>query len=286
MSKAFKFSLAFNLILVIILGLLLGNLLNYYNKNTELENDVAKLNNKINMLQKQLSYYSSISRYLFNSSQANETSYIYGSIKYHAVAVAETREGYYGVILNFTISLIPGSGRVLVNTKPRIGIDLQTSMQVAKIVAENFTDIDLSHVDIILSVEAPREVDIVDGPSAGSVLTASLISLLLNRSMNNHVYVTGTINPDGSIGKVGGILEKGVAAAENRGRLFIVPKGEENITIYIKVEREVLPGVYIITYTPKLVNIENYLREKEYNITVISVSNIAELLHYVWGETS
>lgn len=282
MSKALKFSIGINLILIIMIGFLFGNLISYYNENTRLENNVVKLTNKINMLQKQLSYYSSVTSFLFNSSQKNGSLYAYGKIKYHAVAVAENQDTYYGVILNFTISIIPGSGRVLVSTEPKVGIDLQTSIQVAKIVAENITGIDLRYSDIILSIEAPSQVDIVDGPSAGAVITATLISLLLNKSMDYSIYVTGTINPDGSIGKVGGILEKSLAAAENGAKVFVVPEGEENVTIYIKVEKEVFPGVYLVTYTPKQVNVQKYLEEKGYNVSVVSVNNINELLNYIW----
>lgn len=282
MSKTLKFSIAINLILIIVISFLFGNLMNYYNENTHLENDVVKLNNKVNMLQKQLSYYSSVTNFLFNSSQKNVSFHTYVKIKYHAVAVAEKQDTYYGVVLNFTISIIPGSGRVLVNTEPKVGIDLQTSIQIAKMVAENITSIDLSYSDIILSIEAPNQVDIVDGPSAGAVITAILVSLLLNKSVDYSIYVTGTINPDGSIGKVGGILEKSLAAAENGAKLFIVPEGEENITIYIKVEKEVFPGVYIISYIPKQVNIQEYLEGKGYDISVVGVSNINELLNYIW----
>ena len=149
-------------------------------------------------------------------------------------------------------------------------------------VAENITSIDLSYSDIILSIEAPNKVDIVDGPSAGAVITAILVSLLLNKSVDYSIYVTGTINPDGSIGKVGGILEKSLVAAENGAKLFIVAEGEENITIYIKVEKEVFPGVYIISYIPKQVNIQEYLEGKGYDISVVGVSNINELLNYIW----
>jgi len=283
MNKTLKVSISLNIILIILIGFLVGNLIAYYNRNLYLEEKVNRLNHKLSILERQLSYYSKLASYLHIEGNASVRLEVYGNISFHAVAVYEEDGKYKGVILNYTISIIPGIGRVLVNTQPRIGIDLQSSINVAKIVAENITGINLNNVDIILSIEASREVDIVDGPSAGAILTASLISLILNKSMDPDVYVTGTIEPNGSIGYVGGILEKALAAAENGAKTFIVPKGEENVTVYVRVEREVFPGFYIITYVPKKINVEEYLRNKGYNVKVVGVENIRELLNYLWS---
>jgi hypothetical protein len=43
----------------------------------------------------------------------------------------------------------------------------------------------------------------IDGPSAGGLFTASTLALLLGNSLQRDVTMTGTINPDGSIGPVG-----------------------------------------------------------------------------------
>ena len=277
-----KVSIALNIILLLLLGVFGGMLITYYKRSAALESELMSLNNKVSILEKQLSYYSSLGRYIGSSGVSNSSINIFGSIQYHAVAVAEEENGYVGIVLNFTISLARGSGRVLVNTQPRIGIDLQTSIQIAKEVAENLTGVDLSKEDIILSIEASRNVDIVDGPSAGAALASALISLILNKTMRSDVYMTGTISPDGSIGQVGGVLEKALAAAENGARIFIVPYGEENVTVYVKHEREVLPGVYVITYSPEIINVEKYLRDKGFNVEVVAVSNIRDILKYIW----
>jgi|Deesub1362A_J573_1020465.scaffolds.fasta_scaffold00003_280 uncharacterized protein len=282
-SKRLKISIALNLILMILLGVSITFLITLYTENRELKNKLGDLKNKLELVERQLEYYMAISSYMVNTTTLNVSNGGFGTIKYHAVAVAKGEGEYFGIVLNFTISLVPGTGKILVNTQPKIGIDLQTSLEIARKVAADITGYNFSEVDIILSIEAPHAVDVVDGPSAGAAITVALVSLLLNRSIDMSIYVTGTINPDGSIGKVGGILEKGTAAAENGGEIFIVPHGQENVTIYVRVEREIVPGFYLITYEPRTINVQEYLSEKGYTITVVSVSNIRDLLSYVWG---
>ncbi len=273
------------LVIIALLVILIAYVSTYtyrlYIENTQLRNRIAEIENRVNVLEQQLSYYRMVSGYLTNTTiLSNITGG--GVLKFHAVAVGQNNTGYFGVVLNFTISIVPGNGRVLVNTQPKIGIDLQTSLQIAKMVAETYTSINLSSYDIILSIQAPMEVDVVDGPSAGAAITATIISLMLNKSINQSVYITGTINPDGSIGKVGGILEKALAAAENNGKLFIVPPGQTKVKVYIPVRREIFPGFYLITYEAKIIDVQEYLDSKGYNIKVIEVGSIEELLNYLW----
>ena len=272
-----------NIALIILLILLVQGYVSLYNENIELEKKVITIESKLGMLEKQLEYYKYLaSLEMTNYTGGNLTIAVMGPLSFHAVAVKSGDTGYEGVVLNITINIIPGTGRILVNTMPHIGIDLQTSIDVARSVAINYTGVDLSGFDIILSVSAEEEVDVVDGPSAGGIITAILISLLLNRTLNTSVYMTGTINPDGTIGPVGGVIEKAIAAAKEGGKVFLLPKGESEVTIYIKEEREIVPGFVIITYRPVLVNVEEYLREKGYDIKVYEVATIDEALRYLW----
>jgi len=55
----------------------------------------------------------------------------------------------------------------------------------------------------------------IDGPSAGGLMTASFVSGVLGHDMKSDVAFTGTINPDGSIGPVGGIQYKLEAVAKD-----------------------------------------------------------------------
>lgn len=48
----------------------------------------------------------------------------------------------------------------------------------------------------------------VDGPSAGMLTTSSMIALLRGKTLRTDTTMTGTINPDGTAGPVGGIVQK------------------------------------------------------------------------------
>lgn len=65
----------------------------------------------------------------------------------------------------------------------------------------------------------------VDGPSAGMLTTAAFLALLRGDAIRPDVTMTGTINPDGTSGPVGGIPQKLQGAAEKGKRVFGYPLG-------------------------------------------------------------
>jgi hypothetical protein len=66
----------------------------------------------------------------------------------------------------------------------------------------------------------------IDGPSAGGLMTSTLLSGIYGVEMLPKVTMTGTINPDGSIGPVGGIYHK-LAGAQAKGmRKVLIPAGQ------------------------------------------------------------
>ena len=73
------------------------------------------------------------------------------------------------------------------------------------------------------------DTDDVGGPSAGLALTLGILDHLTPGPLagNTDVAVTGTIAPDGTVGEVGGVPQKGVAAEGAGAGLLIVPEGEE-----------------------------------------------------------
>lgn len=80
--------------------------------------------------------------------------------------------------------------------------------------------------------EFPIDVSIdtarVGGPSAGLAFTLAIIDDLTPGSLTGgtRVAVTGSIQPDGSVGIVGGVAQKAVTARTNDVQLMLVPKGE------------------------------------------------------------
>lgn len=251
-------------------------------ENTLLTKELNILKQKNEILQSQLDYYKTQAEYystLHKSSLIAKE--ILGESIVNIVAVKEVpvsffEVSYEGVVMKARVELKQGEGRILINTQPRVGIDLQTSVRTAKLVAENFTKKSLDKTDIILTVIAESDVDVVDGPSAGAAITIAIISAILNKTLKNDVYITGTINPDGSIGWVGGIPEKAVAAAEQNATKFLVPKGQKVISIFKPEKKEPIPGVTIVTYKTEDVDLNEYLKQLGYKVEVVEVENVSE----------
>jgi hypothetical protein len=65
----------------------------------------------------------------------------------------------------------------------------------------------------------------IDGPSAGGLMTAAVLAALLGDEVKEDVAMTGTINPDGTIGPVGGIPQKIEGAVKAGKKLVLVPIG-------------------------------------------------------------
>lgn len=66
----------------------------------------------------------------------------------------------------------------------------------------------------------------IDGPSAGALMTAAVLAGYLGDEIDPAVTMTGTINPDGSIGPVGGIPHKIEGAAAAGKTKVLVPGGQ------------------------------------------------------------
>ncbi|MDO9395755.1 MAG: S16 family serine protease, partial [Herbiconiux sp.] len=69
----------------------------------------------------------------------------------------------------------------------------------------------------------------IDGPSAGALTTVGVLSLLLGDTLRPDATMTGTINPTGTVGTVGGIPEK-IQGVIDDGTLttVLIPAGQRN----------------------------------------------------------
>jgi predicted S18 family serine protease len=65
----------------------------------------------------------------------------------------------------------------------------------------------------------------IDGPSAGMLLTATMTALLRGDPILPNVAMTGTVNPDGSAGPVGGIVQKMEGAKKDGIKRMGFPMG-------------------------------------------------------------
>lgn len=210
----------------------------------------------------------------------NET--FYGEFKKNEVeikipAIARIDGEEVGVITTLKVLAIPGDGRTLTNIENLLfWVDTQHSIRTAKKVASEITGMDLSKIDIIYTIET--NASLIGGESAGAAITIATIAVLQNKDLNESVIITGTIDRDGNIGKVGGITLKGQAAKEYGAKLYLVPKGQGSIEEYEPIEKcEKIGAITLcrIEYKAKEINVGEVV-----GIEVVEVENIEDALKY------
>jgi predicted S18 family serine protease len=130
-----------------------------------------------------------------------------------------------GVIGQLITTVRPGTGQVLVNVNDVFAqFDTQQSARTAAKAAADYTKIDFNDLDVIYDIRVNATV--IEGPSAGGAMAVSTALAAENMAASKSVVMTGTINSDGTIGPVGGILEKASAAKDNGATTFLVPQGQ------------------------------------------------------------
>lgn len=189
---------------------------------------------------------------------------------------AASRVTEEGAMVNVSVEVVPGRGRVLVQTTPLMGVVFQDAANLAVVVARNHSHANLTGSDIIFSIQGPDEVSEIDGPSAGALMTTLLLSVLEGFPLNESVTVTGTIDEDGGIGPVGGILEKAEATAASGKTLLILSKENSQVIDYREDARS-FGGLKIARQRPVVVDAKEYI-EENIGIRVEYVDSIDSLL--------
>ena len=184
-----------------------------------------------------------------------------------------------GALINISVEIRPGKGRVLVQTTPLMGVVFQDAANTAVFVAENKTGKQLSSSDIIFSINAKDQIPGVDGPSAGALMTLLTISAIDNNTrLNDSITLTGTIDNEGNIGPIGGVLEKAKAAKAGGKTLFLIPRENSELVTYKFVERK-FGGFTVVERVPEIVNAKEYI-EKNVGIRIEYVDTIDDVLKY------
>lgn len=195
------------------------------------------------------------------------------------IAVSPNGEG---VFAELTIEVTSGKGRILVDTKVLKGFDFQYADRTAVKIAANLAGVPLDddgvgikNIDIHFIVSSKNyervEIQAIDGPSAGATTTILTYAALENKSIREDIVMTGTIREDGSIGLVGGIAAKAMAAEEVGKNLFIVPRGQ-TVTVYEQ------RGLITRVRTESISYLQEYAEEQEWNLEIKEVSNIRDAI--------
>ncbi|HJH28067.1 MAG TPA: hypothetical protein C5S37_15190 [Methanophagales archaeon] len=191
-----------------------------------------------------------------------------------------------GLLCDISVEIEPGDGDVFYRVQPYAQVDLQYSAETAAEVAARLTGTDLNNVDVSFSIDAPAEI--IGGPSAGVAMTIAAIAAIENRHVRDDVVITGEIRPDGSIGVVGGILEKAEAAEEAGMSLFLVPQGQSKVVTYrISSHKrtgfsrmEIIPRREIIIrkIEPVIIDLNKYAKQQGWDLEICEVSTVVEAL--------
>lgn len=200
-----------------------------------------------------------------------------------ALAVAQTQGGdLVGTSASISVTVARnGSGHVFIDTRPLAGTDMQGSARMAARVASSLTGFATENHDFFYVVRS--ESPIISGPSAGSVMALATVVALEKAhhqpgdepwNLTGDVMTTGTIAPDGSIGPVGGILEKARAAKQAGASLFAIPAGQGTYT-----PRSLTPGG---VQQGEPVNVSAYCRD-EVGIECREVGTLETLVELATG---
>ena len=185
-----------------------------------------------------------------------------------------------GVLGRLITTVRPGTGLVLVSINDVLAqYDTQYSGRIAARAAAIYLHIDLNEWDIVYNIEVNATA--IEGPSAGAAMAVSIATAVQNRTLDPTVSITGTVAADGTIGKVGSVIEKARAAKEAGVRTFLVAPGQRyetnmgraswcemrNGTEYCKVS-------YVETKTD--------LSERT-NMSIVEVATLADALPHFTG---
>jgi uncharacterized protein len=224
-----------------------------------------------------------IGYYSFSTSQQAKvvTQYVYSSnTTYNSaeIGLAAVDQNGNGVVTPLIVDAKPGNGKILTDIdKLLFWVDTQQSMQIAKLVAQNVTGIDAEKYDLVYTVKSNSTL--VGGPSAGGALTAATIAALKGRKIKTDVMMTGTINPNGTIGEVGGILEKAAAAKQVGAKLFLVPIGQ-SIDISYRPKESCVTRANFQYCTTKFVQVTTNIGQSV-GISIIEVATISDAIKYL-----
>ncbi len=176
------------------------------------------------------------------------------------------------------VEIIDGKGRVLFNTNPFVEPDTQQSLENAARAAFSFTGKSMAGKDVIFSV-TNTPAQLIGGPSAGGAFAVSTVAAIEGKKVKTDVAMTGTIDPQGNVGPIGGVIEKASAAAGQGMKLFLVPAGQTKVNYYKEVVEEQKRGFVTIRrvrLVPQQIDLNEYAKENNLDIEIREISTLKE----------
>jgi len=198
----------------------------------------------------------------------------------HLLAAREYNDSYEGSPADLYLEIVPGKGRVFMETFPIAKVDTQLSARFAKEVACRYVDVDCSRYDFFYRITS--DTNVIGGPSAGASISALTAALLKGYGVNGSVAITGTINSGGFVGRVGAVKSKIDAARMSGVSVVLIPKGSmifREEAFLINVSKN---GTISEEDNSTFLNLSEYA--SKYNISVFEVSTLDDAMFYVSGK--
>ena len=107
-------------------------------------------------------------------------------------------------------------------------------------------------------------------------MTLLMISAIEGTPLNPDVILTGTIDQDGRVGAIGGVIEKATAAKEKGKRLLLLPRENSQLVRYTERTRDFY-GYTVVERVPERIDAKQYI-ESEIGIPVEYVDTIDDVL--------
>ncbi|MFH1106617.1 MAG: S16 family serine protease [Candidatus Micrarchaeota archaeon] len=180
-----------------------------------------------------------------------------------------------GALADFTASAVSGGGKLFLRFdegSPLTNPDTQYSLRNAFDVARRIAGSSASGYDVYFIFSA--DSDVVGGQSAGAAMAIATLSALTRTPLKEGVLITGSLNADGSIGRVGKVLAKAHAARAAGYSTLLVPEGESlEMKEVQKCRSEVVDGTAYQTCTSDAVEVDV---GSETGMEVIEVSDVRQ----------
>ena len=147
---------------------------------------------------------------------------VIGSTSLYIFGVTNSSNGtLVGVPALLNLTITNGTGEVFLGSTPLTQTDTQAQAVLSANLACQLLNVNCDNYNFYYYITS-SSVE-VGGPSAGSAFTMAAMSILSGKPLNKNVAMTGTANPDGSVGIVGDVSQKSEAAANQHIKTFLYP---------------------------------------------------------------
>jgi predicted S18 family serine protease len=176
-----------------------------------------------------------------------------------------------GSLTRISLVITTGKGSVVINGPTSVANDTLASAITAATYASSYERLNFSRYDFTYRISDNGTN--VSGPSAGAAMTILAVSAFTHVKLAPNFSMTGTINPDGTIGQVGGIYNKVQAAHATGVRFVLVPyasNGSFESSLYYLVQS---------TFATQLVQVTNISEAARFALYNRSIAGAATMYH-------